>query len=276
MTDDDLNPKLAQRDLPAETEANRAYYEIENATQGAILEPRIAAHQAAYRLALDNLDRFHTQVADRTDLDLVGDTRPAAVWQMAGRSIGLSRACLDLLQLGYCAEVVPLSRTLHEANRLVQTFAERTEDELLRIWLADEGRHKWVRPNQAREAIERAEEKLNDLMREHDAEVPGTTTELSITIYDHLSRAAHNRRAWVQDAVSSDLRQMAIAKHPSPLRRAGTLASIGGTIEEAIQLVGDALAATFYGKRFWSEHVQPYIKSFEALRATQPLTTPDA
>jgi hypothetical protein len=267
---DELNPNLSQRELSGDAQANRALYEIQIADQIA-LEPAMEAHQAAYRLALDDLDCYVTQIADSTDLDLVSDTRPAAVWQMAGRSVGLSRACLDLMRLGYCAEVIPLARTLHEANRLVQTFAQRNEDELLRIWLADEGRHKWVRPKQAREAIERAEDKLNDLMRRHGADAPGTTTELSIEIYDQFSRAAHNRRAWVQDAVSADLRQMATGPHRSPVRRAGTLAAIGGTLEEAVQLVGDALAATFYGTTFWTTNVQPHVKSFEALRATHPL-----
>jgi hypothetical protein len=62
-------------------------------------------------MAFDTLEEFHQRIADTTNLDLVGDTRPSAVWQVAGRCISLARAGVVLLRAGFTAEAVVLTRT---------------------------------------------------------------------------------------------------------------------------------------------------------------------
>jgi hypothetical protein len=70
--------------------------------------------------------------------------------------------------------------------------------------------------------------------------------------------------------VSPPMRTMARGPHPSPVRRAATVAGMGGIVEEAVQSVGDALAR-FKGPTFFTEHVQPLIASFKAMDEAQPL-----
>jgi hypothetical protein len=159
-------------------------------------ESRVNAHIHAHRLALDFLADTHQWVADTYDFDLVGDTRPAAMWQMSGRCLGIGRLILDSLQLGYTAEVLHLGRAVHESNRLLATFHMQGEDALLRRWLRDE----YVRPAEAREAEERFDKLLADAMREKGIEGdPVKAREgLSGVMYGHLSEAAHHRRKWTR------------------------------------------------------------------------------
>jgi hypothetical protein len=265
-----FEPPISKRELPQEVRGKRELAAQEDERSTKVLEPRIEAHIAAYEIALQELEDFHQRLADETDLDLIGDTRLAAVWQMAGRCIGLARAILVLLRLGFCGEAVVLGRSLHEADRLLDAFADSQECDLLDQWLSDEGRHRWVRPRETREARDRSELRLDEAMRQAGVPPVKRTWNLSDELYDRYSAAAHNRRAWVQDAVSPDLRTMARGPHPSTIRRAVTIASVGGLVEEAVQSIGDALSR-FYGPKFFAKHIQPLITSFKAMRDTQPL-----
>lgn len=47
----------------------------------------------------------------------------AALWPLAARSVGLGRALVDLVDLGYCAEAFPTARSVYEVNRLLLVFA---------------------------------------------------------------------------------------------------------------------------------------------------------
>ncbi len=157
-------------------------------------------------MAIDAVGRLHSLIADRTDLDLEGDSRQAAAWVIAGRCIGLARAMLSLLRDGYAAEAIPTARGLHEATRLLDAVADDEEVELLGRWLADDD---WVRPRETRAARERMRDRLEQSVHEqHDAamqagdteraeaiaeqlqqrgfEEPGTTSALSRSIYDTL------------------------------------------------------------------------------------------
>jgi hypothetical protein len=73
------------------------------------VRPLIEGHLAVYGVALDQLERAHQRIADITDLDLSGETRPAAVWQVAGRCIGFARAVLVLAREGIGDETPPLN-----------------------------------------------------------------------------------------------------------------------------------------------------------------------
>src|SRR5918911_2543483 len=120
---DDLAPRVTRRArLPEEFERNRLAQAAQDERDRLVYEERIEAHITVHNIALDFLEETLQWVAECTDLDLVGDTRPAALWQMGGRSLGICRLILDALRMGYTAEVLHLARAAHEANRLLIVF----------------------------------------------------------------------------------------------------------------------------------------------------------
>jgi len=268
MTEDNpLEPAIKRRDLPAEVIESRTQASAEYGRFEAMLRPRVEAHVATYGMALDVLTMLHQELADTLDFDITGDTRQPAVWQMAGRCIGLARALLYLVRAGFCAESIPTARALHEADRLLDAFADPDEDELLLQWLRDTN---WIPPRDARKARGRIEEKLDEAMS--DAGMPPLrgTVDLSGDLYGRLSGAGHHRRPFVAEAVSVPLRQMATGPHPDPIHRATYVEWAGHVIEEAVQTVGDAFVR-FYGPAFFNKQVGPLVSSFKAIREAQNL-----
>jgi hypothetical protein len=233
-----------------------------------LYEPRIAAPINVHAAAVDALESAHQQLADDLDFDLVGDSRPAALWQMSGRCIGLMRLMLDALAWGYCGEVQHLARELHEANRLLEAFADPHEAALLRKWLADEG-NDWVRPAEARAALARGEERLAESMRAQGSPPLRKLTRLIRAMYAEQSQAAHHRRRWTQDEVLPDLRTMIRGRTNHWLRRAATTNAMLAVVEEGVQCVRDSLGRFYAG--FYAEYVQPLIANIAAVRGTHPL-----
>jgi len=268
--DDDLQPALHRTSLPEVVRRNRERQATLDAAARERYEKVIEAHLTAHRLALDCLEESHQWIADNLDLDLVSDTRPAAVWQMAGRCIGLARLILDALALGYTAEVLHLARALHEANRLMDILGDPEEAHILRKWLADEGKE-WVRPKEVHAAEERFDQRVAEAMRQAGGPELPRTRELTRRLYDERSQAAHHRRRWTQDAVLLPLRTMFRGPSAAWIRRAATTAAMVAVAEEAVESVGGALA-WFFGPSWYPEHVKPLLASFEALRETQPLS----
>lgn len=232
-------------------------------------EKSIEAHIAAHRVALDFLEETHQRIADTHDFDLIGDSRPAAMWQMTGRCIGIARLICDALALGYTAEVMHLARALHEADRLADIFALPEGTDLVRKWLADEG-NEWVRPGEVRAAESRFEDRLAQAMRDFGVPELQRAREATRTLYGHQSQAAHHRRKWTQDAVAPQLRTMFRGPTTVWSRRAVTTAAMLGVVEEAVLSVGDTLAA-FMPSSWYGQHITPFVATFEAHRATQPL-----
>ena len=228
-----------------------------------LYEAAITKHLAARAIALDFLEEQLCRLADETDLDLVGDTRPAAVWQMSGRCIGIARLMIDALGMGYTAELSHLARALHEADRLLAVFEFPSEAPLLRKWLADDG-HKWVRPKEARKAFVRIEKLIHETAAQQGAEAIQSTEELNVEIYDQHSRAAHHRRGWVQDAVFPDERTMIRGISDAWVRRAITTHSMVKVIDESIIFVGSALA-NFFGQGWFTKNIAPLLASFDEL-----------
>src|SRR3982074_1792220 len=107
-------PRMARTDPSEQLVARRREQAARDELDRGQWEKTIEAHVAAHRLALNFLDEMHQWVADHYDFDLVADSRPAATWQMAGRSIGIARLLCHALSLGYTAEVLHLARALHE------------------------------------------------------------------------------------------------------------------------------------------------------------------
>jgi hypothetical protein len=164
---DEFDVELHWRELPAEVREAREREDERQASLAVILEPRIAGHLNASRIAVDAMGELHRLIGDRTNLDLGGDSRPAAAWLIAGRCIGVARAMLTLLNAGYAAEVVLTARALHEATRLLDAVADDDDPELLRRWLEDD---EWVRPRETRQARERMRDRLELMLREQHAQ----------------------------------------------------------------------------------------------------------
>jgi hypothetical protein len=266
---DDLMPEIARRELPADVRRNREMQAAADEADRQRYEQTINAHLTAFRIALDALEADHQRRGDELDFDLVADTRPAAMWQMAGRCIGIARLILDALALGYTTEVLHLARALHEADRLLDAFCDFDEGSLLRAWLADEG-SEWVRPSHTRRAEARFEQRLADAMTAEGKDELQRTEERTRRLYDQLSGAAHHRRQWVQDAVAPELRTMLWGPTTVWARRAMTTATMVAVVEEAVMSVGDTLER-FHGQGWYKQNVEPYIAGFAVLRAEQPL-----
>jgi hypothetical protein len=266
MWPDELNPRVAARKLPARIARNRLEQAGRDAADRARFEQPIAAHLAARRIALDALAAAHQALADGCDLGLTSDTRPAAVWQMSGRCLGIARALVSLVEQGFTAEVLHLGRALHEATRLLSALGDPEEDDLLRTWLAGE----YVSPGTVRGAEERYEQRLAAAMAaEGRSELPRTGP-VTKKIYTKMSEAGHHQRPAVEGDVAPMLRTMVRGPDPTWERRAAAASVMLSVVGEAIDSVGDALAL-FYGRAWYDEHVRPFWAGFDALAREQPL-----
>jgi hypothetical protein len=266
MPAEELNPRVTARKLPPQIARNRLEQAARDAADCARLQQPISAHVMARRIALDMLATAHQSLADGYDLDLTGSTRPAAVWQMAGRCLGMARALICLVERGFTAEVLHLGRALHEATRLLSALGDPEEDALLRKWLAGE----YVSPSAVRAAEERYEQRLAAAMAaEGRSELPRTGP-ITKKIYTKMSEAGHHQRPAVEGDVAPLLRTMVRGPDPTWERRAAAASVTLSFVGEAIDSVGDALAR-FHGRAWYDEHVRPFWASFEALARKQPL-----
>lgn len=259
--------RIKPRRLPAYVERKRARQAATDTADRKRYEKAIDAHLAALRMALNGLEHAHQQLADGYDFDLVADTRPAAIWQMSGRCIGIARLVLDAVALGYTSEHLILIRSLHEADRILDVFCDPAESGLLARWLADE---RTIKPSDSRKAEQRFEERLGEWMTDEGLPELPRTEQPTRDLYSKYSEAAHHRRAYVQDLVSSPLRQMLRGSATVWERRAVAVGVASAAVEEAVESVGGGLAF-FYGAPWYEQNIKPYIESFAALRLAQPL-----
>jgi hypothetical protein len=267
MPSDELNPRVTARTLPPWIARNRLDQAALDIADRARLQPPIAAHVAARRMALDALATAHQTLADGCDLDLTGNSRPAAVWQMAGRCLGIARALICLVEQGFTAEVLHLGRALHEATRLLSALGDPEEEVLLRKWLAGD----YVSPGAVRAAEEHYEQRLGAAMAtEGRAELPRTGP-VTKKIYTKMSEAGHHQRPAVEGDVAPPLRTMVRGPDPTWERRAAAASVMLSVVDEAIDSVGDTLAM-FHGRAWYDQHVRPFWTSFEALTREQPLS----
>jgi hypothetical protein len=136
---------IKPRRLPAYVERKRARQAATDTADRKRYEQAIDAPLAAQRMALDGVDHAHQQLADGYDFDLAADTRPAAIWQMSGRCIGIARLVLDTVALGYTSEHLILIRSLHEADRILDVFCDPAESGLLARDASTQGRSGAIR-----------------------------------------------------------------------------------------------------------------------------------
>jgi hypothetical protein len=216
----------------------RETFRAVNAKNERVLRPLIDAYLTAYDAVVDDLERAHGLVSDKSDLDLLGPSREAARWLMTGRCIGLARAGLDLVRLGYANEALPTIRSLHEANRLLSVFVLRGEDELVARWI--DGRT--ISRGAVMHASQRQEEAIRVEMLRAGEKPPLLTKSYFDGQYGRWSEFAHHRRKHVVDQVAGEPRIMAIGPHPDWRARAATVDHFGDVLGELISAGGTAFA----------------------------------
>jgi hypothetical protein len=267
-----LDPPLAAHAASPEILAARERADAEDIEASARHAVLIAAHVTTLRMVLDTLEADHQAIADQRDFDLVGDTRYAATWQLAGRCIGLARGVVALVEARYCAETLALARTLHECSRLLDAVSDREDGtELLQRWLDDE-RKGYVRPWEARAAEERADRRHRQVMLEAGAKPIEPSAHLSGEMYDHLSWTSHNRRRAVQDFVDVELHRMVRGPHPDARVVAVYANWVGLLVEETLLSVGYALARFAGGASYLRDRQIPLQHAIRAAREDSPLT----
>ena len=267
----DLQPRVSSRSLPSDVRRARADAQEADRTMEAVVAARVTGHVAAYGMAVDVVEALHQRIADETDCDLTADTRWAAIWQLAGRSIGYARAVIVLANAGVGDEALPTARAMHECVRLLDVVTYNDDRQLLARWLVDDD-GSYVRAGDARNAIESNEEKLAEMMIVAGEQRIPNTRHLSDELYHRMSVVTHNRRQATQPAVAGPLRSMARGDR-RPLEHAAAVLSLGTIVEEAVTLTGGALAV-FLGSRRddWIKGtLRTTLATFEAVRRQQPL-----
>lgn len=266
-----IENKLQLRDLPPEVQALREAHREQDAQLRGLVKPRAEAHIAACRLAAKDLRHWHQRIADTTDLELDGYSRGSAVWLLAGRCLGLHEVLIVQAEAQVDNEGIVVGRALHEACGILMAFlADPAEEELVRIWLDDEGKHGYVKQGAARAAQDRFEAELNEAMKDAGLPLLGSTNDLKADLYDHMSRTAHNRRSSCVSSLWKDGREMAYGRAPSALRWASAVSWTSSMTIEVVNSVGDSLRA-FYQGDFFIERMAPLIQSINAIRETFPL-----
>jgi hypothetical protein len=263
--------KYQVRDLPADVAQARLLAAADDAANEKVAGPRIAAVLTVCKLVAQELERLHQGFADRTDLDLTGYSRASAIWLLSGRILGLHRALLVQVEAGVCNEAMVTGRAIHEASRVLFAFGVPDADDLVRVWLNDQGRHGYVKQRPARDAQARYEAALDEAMQR--AGLPGLPSPIEAIeeLYDKLSRPAHNRRSSCVDSVWEPGRRMAYGYNPSAIRRAGTASWAASMTGEVLNSVGDGLRALYSRRMFFVEEIVPLQQSLEAVRVSAPL-----
>jgi hypothetical protein len=88
--------------------------------------------------------------------------------------------------------------------------------------------------------------------------------------YDLLSRAGHNRRQAVLDAVSVLMRRMVVGYEPDPLVRAMQASWANTVTTNVVTFVGDALGL-FIQSTFRADVIEPLHERLVEVRRTHPL-----
>jgi len=216
----------------------REAFRATNEQNEGVLRPLIELHLGVYDAILDDLVVAHATAGEDRRLDLAGPSRHAAMWLVTGRCIGLARASLDLVRMGYASEAVPTIRSLHEANRLLGVFALRGEEELVSRWI--EGRA--VTRKAIMDASKRQEEAIRAEMLRAGVTPPMSTKSYLDGQYGRWSEIAHQRRKHLLDQVAPVARLMAVGPHPDWRARAATVDHFGDVLGELVSAGGHALA----------------------------------
>jgi hypothetical protein len=266
-----IEVKLQLQDLSPQVIALREAHRKQDAQLREVVKPRAEAHLAACRLVAQDLQQWHQRIADRTDLELDGYSRGSAIWLLAGRCLGLHEVLIVQAEAQVDNEGVVVGRALHEACGILMAFlATPAEEDLVRLWLDDKGKHGYVKQGAARAAQDRFETDLNEAMRAAGLPPLGNTIDLKADLYDRMSRTAHNRRSSCLSSLWKEGREMAYGRAPGALRWASAVSWTSSMTIEVVNSVGDALRA-FYQGDFFVEKMAPLVQSVNAICETFPL-----
>lgn len=241
-------------------EARAEFREI-NARNREFLSPLIDDYLAAYDAVLCEVEQAHRLVCDDHDLDLLGPSRDAATWLVAGRCIGLARAAFDLVRHGYTSEALPTIRSLHEACCLLDVFALRGEDELVARWI--EGRS--ISRREIMRASERQQQAIRTEMLRAGEQPPSLTGRYFNGQYGRWSEFAHHRRRHVVDQVAEAPRMMALGSHPDWRARAATVDHLGDSLSGLVSAGGLALSKPL-GPAWFHRRFQPTLRALFELK----------
>lgn len=262
-----FEPPVNRRDLPDKTLHFRELAAIQLGENAFEIQERIGEHLRVYTDVIDSLVRTHEEIADRSDIDLEGETRWVVLWELGGRCLSVARVLLHDLGGGFASEAVGTLRGLHEAVQLLAALAFHLEEDAARRWLAGE----WIRPKEAREIQGRKQEFALERMAEAGIEPEGgDLVELGQQIYGHMSESAHHRRGGFRESVSVPLRRFAYGPHPDPTIRAAWVDYGGELLEEVVIVVGDAFNE-IVGGNYMREYVGPLKTRLAEVRASHPL-----
>jgi hypothetical protein len=253
-------------ELPSHVVEARRRSELDEAVMLDRLAPSLSAALQTARDALDWLDRSHALVADRSDISLSGDTgsRAQALWESSAAAIGLGRAFVDLVALGYHSQTIPTYRAIFELLGLIGVLGDVHEDEFLTEWLANGEVKQW----RVRQAAKRESDRVREHLKADDCtDVVRDAAQLMTSLYRPLSDSSHGRREAVRAYISESLRQAATGAHPSAQERLVTVEGGLLLVEDLVQVVGDAL--TFlYGGTFFTDHVLPVQETVNSAMET--------
>lgn len=259
---------MRHRNRPSsEVAAARAEFCAINARNEKILRPRIDAHLTAYNAALLELQQAHDLIADDDSVDLDGASREVGRWLMAGRCIGLARASLDLVRLGYTSEALPTVRSLHEATRLLDVFVLPDEDKLVARWLS--GRS--VDRGEVMRASERQQQAIRVEMLRAGEKPPGLTGSYFNGQYGRWSEFAHHRRRHVDDQVALAPRMMVVGPHPDWRSRAAMVNHFGDSLAELVSVGGAGLSKSL-GSDWFHQRFQPTLSALLEVKRRIPLS----
>lgn len=273
MDDHDVAEPQPVDDRPTETElasdvaAAREAADALAARTGPALDPTLEAVLDNCRIALKALADQHAVLADRSDMDLDGDTRWAARWRLAAAAIAYPNALVDLTDGGYGDTALPTSRALYEALGVLGVVNDNTEQTILDRWLED----REIQPKKVRAAAERQAKRIAEYAAAHG--VADISAQMD-QIYSVLSDVSHARRSGLRGMVSVPLRRAIYREHPDPLARAHAAVSTVLAVEATILGVGDALAA-FYGGPYYAQIIKPFQHGLMA-SAAQLIAVTDA
>jgi hypothetical protein len=264
----DLELEVQRRELPSEVARLRLIVRAQQAERDAQMQPLLDAHIEVYAAAIEALIATHREIGDRTDLDLTGETRWAAMWLLAGRCLAISRVVLHDLRGGFTSEGIGSMRALHEAVQLLSAISFHLEEDAVRRWLAGE----WIPPREVREIQGRKQTLADERMRELGIEPEGgDLVQLGRDLYGSLSESAHHQRGGFPESVAPALREFVYGPHPDATKRASHVEYGGHLLEEVVIVVGDAFA-DMLGRDYFTQVVRPLQELMERVRRESPLS----
>lgn len=233
-----------------------------------LVERRIAVHLDVCEAVVTSLVAPHQWLGEVYAGGLEAEGEGAALWELSGHALGLSRAYLSLLRDGYVPTAGVMARALHETLVGLLALVGLDGDAILAHYLADHG----IKMESARTAIQRTQRRA-----EADGLTPGDDLRyLAGRLYSGagssggLTDYAHNARRAVREAVL-EAGRFAYGPHPDTHRRASHVAYATLLTVQLVESVTMSLAR-FDGLTDAREKIgKPLLTRLEVVQSEHPL-----